>query len=404
MKITDVETLRLGEFPNIVWVLIHTDEGVTGLGETFMGAAAVEAYIHETVAPKLIGRDPLQIEAINRDLMGYLGWRGAGVETRGNSAVDIALWDIFGKALGVPVSIALGGKSRDTIRTYNTCAGYRYVRDTRAQAVENWGLGDKAPGPYEDLDAFLNRADELAHSLLEEGITGMKIWPFDIAAERTHGLDISAGELNAALAPFEKIRKSVGDKMDIMVEFHSLWKLPAAQRIARALQPFDTYWHEDPVRMDSLETLKAYAPHSRAMICASETLAYPHAFRDYLATGVAGVAMLDLSWCGGLSEARKIAAMAEAHHIPVAPHDCTGPVVFMASCQFSLHARNTLIQESVRAFYTGWYTELVTALPAVSNGQITLSDTPGIGTELQPGLFARPDAIHRRSDAQGEQK
>lgn len=404
MKITDVETLRLGEFPNIIWVLIHTDEGLTGLGETFMGAAAVEAYIHETVAPKLIGRDPLQIEAINRDLMGYLGWRGAGVETRGNSAVDLALWDIFGKALGQPVSVALGGKSREKIRTYNTCAGYRYVRDTRAQAVENWGLGDKAPGPYEDLDAFLNRADELAHSLLEEGITGMKIWPFDIAAERTHGLDISAEELNTALAPFEKIRKSVGDKMDIMVEFHSLWKLPAAQRIARALQPFDTYWHEDPVRMDSLETLKAYAPHSRAMICASETLAYPHAFRDYLATGVAGVAMLDLSWCGGLSEARKIAAMAEAHHIPVAPHDCTGPVVFMASCQFSLHARNTLIQESVRAFYTGWYTELVTELPAVSNGQITLSDTPGIGTELQPGLFSRPDAIHRRTDAQGEQR
>ena len=143
MKITGVETLRLGEFPNIVWILIQTDEGLTGLGETFMGAGAVEAYIHETVAPKLIGRDPLQIEAINRDLMAYLGWRGAGVETRGNSAVDIALWDIFGKALGVPVSVALGGKSRDAIRTYNTCAGYRYVRDTRAQSVENWGLGRK---------------------------------------------------------------------------------------------------------------------------------------------------------------------------------------------------------------------------------------------------------------------
>lgn len=402
MKITGVETLRLGEFPNIVWILIRTDESLTGLGETFLGAAAVEAYIHETVAPKLVGRDPLQIEAINRDLMTYLGWRGAGVETRGNSAVDIALWDIFGKALGVPVSVALGGKSRDAIRTYNTCAGYRYVRDTRAQSVENWGLGDSAPGPYEDLDGFLNRADELAHSLLEKGITGMKIWPFDIAAERTGGLDISAEELNVALAPFEKIRQAVGDKMDIMVEFHSLWQLPAAQRIARALKPYDTYWHEDPVRMDSLETLKAYAPHSDAMICASETLAYPHAFRDYLATGVAGVAMLDLSWCGGLSEARKIAGMAEAHHIPVAPHDCTGPVVFMASCQFSLHARNALIQESVRAFYTGWYTELVTALPDVQNGQISLGDAPGLGIELLPDLFSRPDAIHRRSDADGE--
>ncbi|WMT89190.1 mandelate racemase/muconate lactonizing enzyme family protein [Pelagibacterium sp. H642] len=404
MKITAVETLRLAEFANIVWVLIKTDEGITGLGETFMGAAAVEAYIHETVAPKLVGRDPLQIEAINRDLIGYLGWRGAGVETRGNSAVDIALWDIFGKSLGVPVSVALGGKSRDSIRTYNTCAGYRYVRDARAQAVANWGLGESTPGPYEDLNAFLNRADDLAHSLLEQGITGMKIWPFDIAAERTHGLVISAAELKTALAPFERIRKAVGDKMDIMVEFHSLWRLPAAQRIARALEPYETFWHEDPVRMDSLETLKAYAPHSKAMICASETLAYPHAFRDYLATGVAGVAMLDLSWCGGLSEARKIAALAEAHQIPVAPHDCTGPVVFMASCQFSLHARNAMIQESVRAFYTGWYTELVTALPTVEKGEISLSDAPGLGLELLPEVFDRPDAIHRRSTADGETK
>lgn len=402
MKITSVETLRLTEFGNVVWVIVRTDEGLTGLGETFMGAAAVEAYIHETVAPRLVGRDPLQIEAINRDLIGYLGWRGAGVETRGNSAIDIALWDIFGKALGVPVSVALGGKSRDSIRTYNTCAGYGYIRDTRAQSVENWGLGQEPVGPYEDLDAFLHRADELALSLLDEGITGMKIWPFDMAAERSHGLDISADELRTALEPFEKIRKAVGDKMDIMVEFHSLWRLPAAQRIARALKPYDTYWHEDPVRMDSLDVLKAYAPHSQAMICASETLAYPHAFRDYLATGVAGVAMLDLSWCGGLSEARKIAALAEANQIPVAPHDCTGPVVFMASCHFSLHARNAVIQESVRALYTGWYTQVVDRLPIVKSGQISLPDTPGLGIELVPEVFSRPDAIHRRSNADGE--
>jgi L-alanine-DL-glutamate epimerase-like enolase superfamily enzyme len=398
VKITSLETIRLSEFANLIWVRLHTDEGLVGLGETFLGAASVEAYLHETVAPKIVGRDPMQIEAINRDLIGYLGWRGAGVETRGNSAVDIALWDLFGKALGVPVSIALGGRSRDSVRTYNTCAGYRYVRDARAQAVANWGMGE-SQGPYEDLDAFLNRADELAHSLLEQGITGMKIWPFDVAAERTGGLDISADELRAALKPFEKIRKAVGDRMDIMVEFHFLWKLPAAQRIARALAEFDTYWHEDPVRMDSLETLKSYAPHSRAMICASETLAYPHAFRDYLATGVAGVAMLDVSWCGGLSEARKIAGMAEAWQIPVAPHDCTGPVVFMASCHFSLHARNTLIQESVRAFYTGWYRELVTALPSVADGEITLGEAPGLGIELLPGVEKRADALVRVSDA-----
>ena len=398
MKITAVETVRLGEFPNLVWIRLRTDEGLTGLGETFMGAAAVEAYIHESAAPKLIGRDPIQIEAINKSLINYLGWRGTGVETRGNSAIDIALWDLFGKAIGRPVCEALGGKSRDRIRVYNTCAGYKYIRDERSQAVANWGVGNNR-GPYEDLEAFLHRADELALSLLEQGITGMKIWPFDIAAERTAGWDISPAELDAALEPFAKIRKAVGNRMDIMVEFHSLWSLPMAQRLARALAQFDTYWHEDPLRLDNLADLKAYAEHSKAWVCASETLAYTHSFREYLETGVAGVAMLDLSWCGGLSEARKIAALAEAWHVPVAPHDCTGPVVYAASCHFSLHARNALIQESVRAFYTGWYTELVTELPPITKGEVTVNMKPGLGLDLLPDLDRRKDASVRTTQA-----
>jgi galactonate dehydratase len=400
VKVTAIETIRLGEFPNLIWVRLKTDEGLTGLGETFMGAAAVEAYIHESAASKLIGRDPLQIEALNRSLINYLGWRGTGVETRGNSAIDIALWDMFGKATGLPVCEALGGRSRDRIRVYNTCAGYKYIRDERSQAVSNWGLDkDKKQGPYEDLEGFLHRADELAHSLLEQGITGMKIWPFDIAAERTGGWDISAAELDAALEPFAKIRKAIGNRMDIMVEFHSLWSLPMAQRLAQTLAQFDTYWHEDPFRLDNLADLKAYAAHSKAWICASETLAYSHSFREYLETGVAGVAMLDLSWCGGLSEARKIAALAEAWHVPVAPHDCTGPVVYAASCHFSLHARNALIQESVRAFYTGWYTELVTELPSISQGEVTVNMKPGLGLDLLPGLERRDDAMVRTTKA-----
>jgi L-alanine-DL-glutamate epimerase-like enolase superfamily enzyme len=398
MKITALETLRLEEFGNLIFVRLHTDEGLTGLGETFMGPKAVEAYLHETVAPKLIGRDPLQIEAVNATLANnYLGWRSSGAETRGNSAVDIALWDIFGKAHGRPVCDMLGGRSRDRIRVYNTCAGYKYIRDANAQAVANWHVGEQG-GPYEDLDGFLNRADELAHSLLEQGITGMKIWPFDIAAERSGGWDITPQELDTALQPFRKIRKAVGDKIDIMVEFHSLWSLPMAKKLAERLAEFDTYWHEDPFRLDNIGDLKDYARHSKAWVCASETLSFTHAFRDYLETGSAGVVMLDLSWCGGLSEARKIAGMAEAWHTPVAPHDCTGPVVYTASCHFSLHARNALIQESVRAFYTGWYKELVTELPAVHGGEVSIDlAQPGLGLELLPNLEKRRDAVQRFS-------
>ena len=399
MKITQIETIRTTELPNILWVRLHTDEGLVGLGETFFVVETVETYIHEYAAPRLIGRDPGHIDAISRDLVGYLGFRSTGAEMRGNSAIDIALWDLLGKALNRPIVDLLGGRTREKIRTYNTCAGTHYIRKPNAQAVENWGLGaDPAQARYDDLNAFLHRADELAEDLLSEGITAMKIWPFDLAAEKTNGLYISREDLKAALKPFEKIRHAVGDRMDIMVEFHSLWQLLPAMTIAKALAPYDTFWHEDPIRMDSLASLKRYAAVSPAPICASETLASRFAFRDLLETGVAGVVMLDLSWCGGLSEARKIAAMAEAWHLPVAPHDCTGPVVLIASTHLSLNATNALVQESVRAFYRTWYRDLVTALPEVKDGFITVPEGPGLGAELNPDLDQIFTVIRRVSD------
>ena len=387
MKITGLETVRIGEHPNICWVRVHTDAGLVGLGETWFGARAVEAYLHETAAPLLLGRDPLAIDAIAVALRGYLGFVSTGVEMRGNSAVDIALWDLFGHATGQPIAQLLGGFTRRTIRTYNTCAGSSYMRQG-GQNTANYGLGE-GRRDYADLDAFLTRADELAEELLAEGITAMKIWPFDEAAERTGGQHIAATDLKRALDPFEKIRARVGDRMDVMVEFHSMWQLLPAIRIARALEPFGTYWHEDPIRMDSLGDLARYAEASPAPLCASETIATRWGFRDLLQTGAAGIVMLDLSWCGGLSEARKIAAMAEAWHLPVAPHDCTGPVVLAASTHLSLNAPNALVQESVRAFYRTWYADVVTAVPPVADGMIGVPDGPGLGLDLHPELDRR---------------
>jgi L-alanine-DL-glutamate epimerase-like enolase superfamily enzyme len=170
-------------------------------------------------------------------------------------------------------------------------------------------------------------------------------------------------------------------------------------QIARALAPYNTFWHEDPIRMDSLASLKRYAEASRAPICASETLASRWAFRDLLETGVAGVVMLDISWCGGLSEARKIAAMAEAWHLPVAPHDCTGPVVLAASTHLSLNAPNALFQESVRAFHRTWYRDLVTDLPVIGDGMITVPPGPGHGLELASDLGERMSVSVRATRA-----
>jgi L-alanine-DL-glutamate epimerase-like enolase superfamily enzyme len=204
--------------------------------------------------------------------------------------------------------------------------------------------------------------------------------------------------MKSALRPFEKIRNAVGDRMEIMVEFHSMWQLLPAIQIARELAPFKTFWHEDPIKMDSLSSLKRYADASPAPISASETLGSRFGFRDLIETGAAGVMMLDISWCGGLSEARKIAAMAEAWHLPVAPHDCTGPVVLCASTHLSLNAPNALIQESVRAFYRTWYRDIVTELPRVSDGMITVPPGPGLGMDLNPDLDRVFKTSRRTSD------
>ncbi len=331
MKIISIETLRTEEFANVLWVRVHTDAGIIGLGETFYGAGAVEAQIHDTFAGRLLGRNPLHIEAIHRDMLNLpMAQSSTGVEYRAASAIDIALWDLFGKVCHQPVHQMLGGLCRDRQRIYNTCAGYQYVRSTNIKPVSNWNLG-VSDGPYEDLDGFMNRADAVAESLLESGISAMKIWPFDPAAQENQGLFISAEQMKKAVEPFEKIRKAVGDKMEIMVEFHSLWNLPTAKKIAKVLEAYNPTWYEDPIRMNSPQALAEYARSTDVWVCASETLGSRYPYKDMLDRDAMHVVMADLCWTGGLTEGRKIAAMAETYHRPFAPHDCIGPVGFAAA-------------------------------------------------------------------------
>ena len=146
MKINALETIRLDEFPNLLWTRIFTDQGCAGIGETFYGAQAVEAHIHETLAPRLLGADPLRIEYLNASMTALpVAQASTGVEYRAASALDIALWDLFGKYCGQPVYQLLGGRCFDRLRVYNTCAGYRYVRSRRfpgageLDAKPRWG-------------------------------------------------------------------------------------------------------------------------------------------------------------------------------------------------------------------------------------------------------------------------
>ena len=397
MKITKIETLRLGEHPRLLWVQIHTDDGLVGLGETFYVPGAVAAVIHDVAAPMLLGQDPLEIERHWHTLFHITNYYGyAGAEMRAISALDIALWDIAGQALGQPVYNLLGGRVRDRIRTYNTCASY---------------------GAIDDYTAFHEHADDLAQALLREGITAMKIWPFDqfaavprLAAPDTRlsqhvpqdyytvGQHISPEQLQRGLEPVKQIRQAVGDRMEIAIELHARWNLPSAIRIARALEPYDLFWFEEALTPDPVDDLARLVQETRVPICVSERLFTRYAFRQVLERKAAHVVMPDIIWTGGISEGKKIATMAEAYHLPIAPHDCTGPVNVFACLHLCASSPNTLIMESVRAFYRGYYDEIVEPNLDVREGHIHFPTTPGLGTRLRPEVFQRPDALVQTSE------
>jgi L-alanine-DL-glutamate epimerase-like enolase superfamily enzyme len=378
MKITRLETIRLAGFPAHLWLEVTTDDGLVGTGETFYVPRAVEAVLHDVCAPQVIGRNPFDRDAIWADLFGITNYYGyAGAEMRAISALDIALWDIVGQAVGQPIYNLLGGRCRERIRTYNTCASY---------------------GDQRDFEAFHERPAELAESLLAEGITAMKIWPFDRFAPKTRGQYLSPEELKAGLRPVEAIRRAVGDRMEIAIECHALWNFNTAMRLARALAPYDIIWLEEPMTPDNLDELARLALESEVPICGSERLFTRFAFRQVLEKKAADIIMPDVIWTGGISEVKKIASMAEAYHAPIAPHDCTGPVTMFANLHLCANCPNAMIQESVRAFYRGYYDQIVTTNLTVRQGHLEFPTTPGLGTRLHPALRQRADASLAVSD------
>ena len=235
---------------------------------------------------------------------------GKTVEIRALAALDVALWDLLGKATKQPVYQLLGGATRDRIRVYNTCAGYEYVGDSgdgyHVTAVET----TRNDRPYEDLYAFRHHADRLAESLLSEGIGQMKIWPFDPLAEANGGRYISLEDMKLAFEPVRKVRAAVGDKIEIALELHNLWNLPSAIRIAKAAADFGIVWCEDPIPMDDLDALADLRRQANVPICASETIGTRWGFRDLFEKHAVDIAMPDITWCGGLGEAKRIATMA----------------------------------------------------------------------------------------------
>jgi L-alanine-DL-glutamate epimerase-like enolase superfamily enzyme len=190
----------------------------------------------------------------------------------------------------------------------------------------------------------------------------------------------------------------VGERIEVMAELHSLWSHSAAIRICQALEEYGVFWAEDPIaKMDDAAALADLRRQARVPICGSETLGGAASFRRLLEADAVDFVMLDLAWCGGLTEGRKIAALAEAYARPLAPHDCTGPVTLMAGLHLALHAPTAIFQEVVRATLATWYRDLVTDLPVLVNGLAQAPAAPGLGTALLPEVRRRDDAILRCS-------
>jgi galactonate dehydratase len=379
-KITAVETIYLQPRIRVhagpiqwLWVRIHTDDGLTGLGETYPWPEAEAAIVLKRLAPVLLGRDPSSIDKLWADMfqaVSFSGW--AGAEMRAISAVDIALWDLAGKSAGWPVYKLLGGASRDRIRIYNTC--------------------------YDHID-FLTEPVRLARSLLDQGIRAMKIWPFDEIAKETGGQYITPKQITEGAEPLRRIRDEFGDNIEVAMEFHGYWNLPSAIRIAQELEDLRPMWLEEMLPQDNLEVYDELASATSLPLCVSERLMTRWGFRELLARGAAQIVMPDAAWCGGLSEAKKIATAAETLYRPIAPHNCGGPVLHAASLHLAANVTNLFILETVRRHYGGDYGGLVTRTYGdLTDGWMPLPEGPGLGVELTEEVLKSGDVVVGRAE------
>lgn len=381
MKITAIETILDPQRPLLVWVRLHTDAGLIGLGESFQSPDAIASVVHGTLAKVILGQDPTRIELLWHHMFKVVHYAGhAGAEMRAISAIDIALWDLLGQMTGRPLYELLGGACRDSIPLYNTCA---------------------SGGAYADHELAHDDPARLARELLASGIKAMKIWPFDDAARRTWGQNISPAELDYGASKFRAIREAVGDEIEIALEGHCQWNLPSAIRIAQAVEPYRPMWLEELMLPDDPQATRVLRESTRTPLVTSERLMTRWGYRPVIEGGAADIVMFDIDWCGGLTEARKIAALAESHQLPVAPHNPGGPVSNVVTAHFCASVYNLFIMESVRAFYLTWFSEALTNNLVALDGHFPLPGGPGLGTALREEFLARSELVREISRDDG---
>lgn len=359
MKITGIKTLICHAYrTNWVFVKVLTDSGLYGVGEATLEhrELTVAAAVQE-LERGLIGKDPHNVEAFWHDAYRDAYWRGGAVLMTALAGVEMALWDIKGKDLGVPVYQLLGGKVRDAIPCY----------------ANGWFAPAKTPAE------FAAKAIIAA----DAGFKGLKWDPFGSAH-----LNLTRREFKQAMDCIAAVADAVGDRVDLLIEGHGRFNVPTAVRIGHALEEFGVLWFEEPLPPDNFEALAEVKRRINVPVAAGERLYSRYDYRSFLQLGCADFIQPDVSHAGGILEVKKIAAMAESYHLPLCPHNPIGPIANAATLQLAACVPNFYILETMSSDVP-WRSQITTEQVPLKDGMMRISDAPGLGIDLHEEAIAQ---------------
>jgi galactonate dehydratase len=359
LKITGVRTAYINAHGPQIHIRIDTDQGITGQGEATDAAIGAGAII-KAWRRFLVGQDPLNVEAIWERIRtaGVFAGAQGGQYVAALSGLEIALWDLAGKALGLPVYQLLGGKVRDKVRLYCDSANH-HPNDPLAKQklaeIETMGF----TALKIDIDEFAdpNRFDRVN-------------WTANNA------------EIDRMVKEVAFVRESVNKRVDLAVDMHGRYDATTGKRVAIELEPFQLLWLEEPVPAENIDVMRDIRQATKTPICCGENLYLRHGFRELLEKRAADIIMPDIQKCGGLLESRKIADMAHTYYVPFAPHCVVSPIGTMASCHVCAAVPNFLALEWHWISRLSIWRNFVKEGEIIEKGFVALPDRPGIGVEM----------------------
>jgi galactonate dehydratase len=359
LKIVGFETLMANAgLRNYLFIRLTTDTGLTGVGEATLEwqEKTVQTLAHEWVEGRVIGRDPFDIERVVGGMIRDQ-YQGGSTVLTAISGVEIAMWDLVGKACGQPVYRLLGGRCHDVIPAY----------------ANGWYGGARTPGEYA----------ERARQAVSVGYRALKFDPFGTAWK-----DMAPNEADLAVDIIAAVREAVGPKVGLMIEFHGRLSAGSAIEMIRRIETFQPAWCEEPVVPESLDLLAEVKRSVRSPVAAGERLYTLADFARLTSLRAADVIQMDLAHCGGILMAKKVAALAAVNDLRVAPHCSIGPVALAACLHFDMSTPNFFIQEAFGDFDVPWRNQLVRGWNPVSRGTFAVPEKPGLGIELDDETIA----------------